>query len=632
MSRKANRWLGVVSILFAVSVALASTWYLRMRRPPNSTPLPTYLPDDPRLLYRGPFTNIHPDVAYTNNDNLCVPCHADHCASYRLHPMARSLEPMADRALHEILDAKHHNPFSALGFRFSLTRRGQDVWHHLDGDDASGRAVVRTTFPVHFAIGSGTRGRSYLTNREGFLFQTPISWFAQKQIWDLSPGFDSSLLSGRPVDGRCLFCHANRVHFRENSVNHFEEPIFSGMGIGCERCHGPAERHVATSAKFDIVNPSRLSAPELRDSVCEQCHLKGKMRVLRRGRGLNDFRPGLPLSQFFRVFVESASGEGKAKSVSEAEQMHESRCYRATIDTDRPLVCVSCHDPHRFIGPSERVAHYRARCLHCHESLPCRLEATERHRRQADDSCIACHMPRFGTADIVHTAATDHRIPRLPSPKPDTHAGNEPFALKPFHPVAPDEEAELHRDLGLAWVGLMRLNQADPQTYGELTEDLLAPAVREHADDVSAREALGLSLLLRHRDRDALAVLETTLSFDPHRELALNGAASIALGLGRPEESLLYWRRLVAENPWQPTYRRALTQLLVRLGDKTEARKECQAWLRLDPIGVDARRTWIYLLLRDKKQSEAREQLHVLEALKAPDLDRVRAWFEEGTH
>jgi Tfp pilus assembly protein PilF len=627
--RRVGRWIGVLAVLVGLGVAGASVWHWRRQRQVEVPPRAA-VSDDPRLNYRGEFTNIHPDAVYVDNDARCAPCHADICATYRVHPMARSLTAMADLAERENLGADRRNPFTALNYRFSIERKGREIWHHLDRDDEAGKPLLGLSWPVHYAVGSGARGRSYLTDRDGALYQTPISWFSQKQFWDLSPGFGPLLLSGRPVDGQCLFCHANRAHFRENSVNHFEEPIFSGLGIGCERCHGPAERHVETQGKWDVVNPNNLSSVELRDAVCEQCHLKGKMRVLRRERGLDDYRPGLPLSAFFRVFVE-ADGHGKAKSVSEAEQMHESRCYQASLESkDKPMVCVSCHDPHRHIGPAERVAHYRTRCLSCHESIPCKLSLDERHRRQPDDSCIACHMPRFGTIDIVHTAATNHRIPRIPpKTKPEEQAPPGNLDLKPFHPYPPEEEAEVRRDLGVAWVELMKISLANPQVHGETAEALLAGAIRQHPNDVPAREAMGFSLFLRGRQYEALDQLESVLSLDPKREWALNAVAALTWKLGRPEESLGYWRRLVAESPWQPAYRRALTEILIHMGERAEARTQCQAWLRLDPMSVDARRTWIHLLLRDNRRNEAREQLRLLEALKAPDLDRVRAWFDE---
>ena len=41
-------------------------------------------------------------------------------------------------------------------------------------------------------LGSGRQGASYLIDRDGFLFQSPISWYAQQRRWDLSPGYQKT--------------------------------------------------------------------------------------------------------------------------------------------------------------------------------------------------------------------------------------------------------------------------------------------------------------------------------------------------------------------------------------------------------------------------------------------------------
>ena len=75
-------------------------------------------------------------------------------------------------------------------------------------------------------------------------------------------------------------------------VNRYQEPVFDGLAIGCERCHGPGrearrrpppQEPVAGDVDPTIVNPAHLDPP-LREAVCEQCHLAGEARVLRRGR------------------------------------------------------------------------------------------------------------------------------------------------------------------------------------------------------------------------------------------------------------------------------------------------------------------------------------------------------------
>ena len=174
---------------------------------------------------------------------------------------------------------------------------------------------------------------------------------------------DSSALSSR----KCLFCHANRVERITSAVNRYRTPVFPDhAAIGCERCHGPGELHirrpeVVEGIDVTIVNPAKLE-PSLRDAVCEQCHLIGPTRVSRLGTRSEDYRPGLPFSRFWSVFVPAENGS-ENRFASHAEQMHASRCFRAS---EGRLGCISCHDPHVLPAPKERVAYFQTRCLACH--------------------------------------------------------------------------------------------------------------------------------------------------------------------------------------------------------------------------------------------------------------------------
>jgi tetratricopeptide (TPR) repeat protein len=626
------RWLtiGLLTTLLIAAIIVGATWTFFGQRPSLSPPpRGRNLPPDPRLTYDGPFGNIRPGVAFLHDDNRCVPCHADLCASYRRHPMGRSLAPMEAAAEDDIRDAAHHNPFEAQGFHFAVQKRGGQVWHEISRNDASGRPLAALSSPVHFVLGSGTRGRSYLSEQEGYLFQTPISWFAQKQIWDLSPGFSESALSGRPVTGSCLFCHANHASFHEGSVNRFDRPVFSGHAIGCERCHGPAERHVQTLRPLDVVNPRRLAAPALRDAVCEQCHLKGEARVAVRGRALSDFRPGLAFAEFCTVFVTGSETAEEGNAVSHFEQMHVSRCYQHSADEKdrKKLGCVSCHDPHVYVEAAARSAHYRGRCLQCHDTRPCGLPLAARLRKQAEDSCIACHMPRFQTTDIAHTAVTDHRILRRPA------AGAAPVAhlpsgsLVPFHPPSGGEPGR--RDLGLALVSLLLKDEDDPAGIAAHAVPLLENALADDPDDVPAWQAKGIALLRLRRPAEALASFESALSRMPQQEISLAGAAEAALILRRFPESRAFWLRAVEANPRQPRYRAGLTRVLVQTQAWGEAKEQCRLWKCLEPWSSEAAVMEITCLLQEGDVAAARTAFAHLEALRPANLDPLRHWFNQ---
>ena len=197
-------------------------------------------PPDPRLVYKGPYRNVHPGVKYVG-DAACAGCHKTETDGFHRHPMGRSIIPVAQLAASQRYDRKVHNPFEALGSRFVVERRGGRVWHRQECLGPGGETVAAAEAEVHYVIGSGRRGHSYLTTRAGFLFQTPISWYSQKNIWDLSPGFRTGSL--RPVVPGCVFCHASGARPVEHAVNRYEQPVFTQAAISCER-YGPGETHV----------------------------------------------------------------------------------------------------------------------------------------------------------------------------------------------------------------------------------------------------------------------------------------------------------------------------------------------------------------------------------------------------
>ena len=168
------------------------------------------------------------------------------------------------------------------------------------------------------------------------MWQSPISWYASGERWNLSPGFDLGNGGRWPINTDCLFCHVDRVQPVPGAVNRYREPLFASgqVAIGCERCHGPGQLHVAErSAGLNpdgidttIVNPRHLPA-DLRASVCEQCHLGGQERVPRRGREVFEFRPGLPFEQFVTVFVRHPDLVATHHSGGQFEQVEHSRCF-----------------------------------------------------------------------------------------------------------------------------------------------------------------------------------------------------------------------------------------------------------------------------------------------------------------
>jgi Flp pilus assembly protein TadD len=552
--------------------------------------------EDPRRTYASRYRNVRPEVGYVG-DRVCADCHPGEAEGYRRHPMGRSLAPVSPAAFTLPLDRIAHNPFEAAGARYDIKSQDGRLLHEEVRHDAQGRGLARTSEEVQFVIGSGTRTFSYLIDHGGFLFQSPITWYSQKKIWDLSPGFEGrSERFERPVAAECLFCHANHALYREHTLNGYRTPIFCGTAIGCERCHGPGELHVQCRERGDavtdsddtIVNPARLESG-LRDAVCQQCHLEGEIRVLRRGRELFDYRPGLPLGPFWSVFVKPH--EPTDRLVGSFEQLHASRCFQASGGR---LGCITCHNPHVWPAPEEKIAYYRGRCLQCHQEAGCSLPPAR--RRETGDNCIACHMPRMNSSDIPHVAISDHRIPRHAGSVPrmlegeplQASAGGLPLVLFPQKQVDA-ADAETARDLGVAVTTLATRAPAQARSLCLVTLPYLERAVRQWPDDLPAREALAYALSIQGHNREALDVCEATLAQAPDREATLELAARLARYLGDRETALARWRRAAAVNPWSSHYRVEAVKLLAERQQWPEVREECRAVLRRNPANVQAR-------------------------------------------
>jgi tetratricopeptide (TPR) repeat protein len=203
------------------------------------------------------------------------------------------------------------------------------------------------------------------------------------------------------------------------------------------------------------------------------------------------------------------------------------------------------------------------------------------------------------------------------------------LAIRSFYEksTAPDDR-EAARDLGIALTMMGVQGQARPEHAADRALPLLDAAVQADPEDFDAWEARAFALTAQHRNAAALAVLEAVLAKAPERETALAPAAALAQTLEQSDRALAYWRRAVALNPWLPEYRQNLALLLMAQGAWDEVRPQAEAWLRLEPASIPARRLWISCLIRSGNRDEARAEFAKIEALRPPDLDQLKAWFD----
>jgi predicted CXXCH cytochrome family protein len=614
----------LLCLLVGLAAAGGLFWWWRETSPSPPEPLSRPQLPDPRLTFSTPYRNTRPDVKYVGDD-ACTKCHDKIAGTYHQHPMGRSMA-LANQDSVELNGSAWHNPFEADGLVYRIERRGGAVFHVEEKTAPDGKALYRHEVEVQYAIGSGTRGRSYLSTRDGFVRQSPISWFSQSGRWDLSPGYRKVINHHfeRPVSAECLFCHANQVVAVPDSRNHYELPLFRGESIGCERCHGPGELHVREQGKGTIVNPKRLE-PHLRNAVCEQCHLQSEQRVVRLGRDLFEYRPGLPLHLFVSDFVSRAELTDNHKAVGQVEQMQVSQCYQKSGGS---FGCISCHDPHQSPSEAEKVAYYRRRCVECHgqTAAVCRAPLAERQRRTKEDSCILCHMPATNSSDIAHTSVSDHRILRRPedrsAPPRPLLQGEVPVVH--FHGGLPDCPTDVNgRDLGIALAALAQRHQV--VHAANLAFPRLEAALKEQPADVGALEAKATALVIAGGIEEARAPLETLLRLAPRHENGLYLAASVAGARGKSDEALSLLGQLVQVNPYSAPYFHQLADLHYQQKNWRPALDAARRALELNPAHLEARRLLIFCSLQLGLRDEARAAFEVYAAFKPADVEAVRA-------
>jgi predicted CXXCH cytochrome family protein len=541
--------------------------------------------------------------------------------------MGRSLAPVAAASA-----AGEAAVFRVGPSEYAIENRDGRPVHRESLRDEKGHVVAHVEAEIAYDLGSGTRGISYLFEREGRLFQSPIAWYGQERKWGLAPGYERrNFHFDRAIEPQCLFCHANRAEPVELSVNRYREPTFRGHAIGCERCHGPGELHVRGQELVDgqdvsIVNPRHLEA-SLRDAVCQQCHLLGDYRIERPGREPFDYRPGLTLTAFMTV-LERASRSGN-KAVRHFEQMRESGCFRGS---EGRLGCTSCHDPHSVPAAEQEAAYYRKRCLACHEQRLCDLPAAERLARNREDSCVACHMPVSANTDVAHNATTDHRIPRLPESPPATPPGaatGPPLVVFHADQLGPSELRLADRELGIGLtLEARRPGEGTRRTrLARAAIDLLDQALARRPDDLAALRYRAQATALAGRPAEGLRLYDALLAEAPGYEKALDERVSLALEVEDRRDALAPARQAVAVNPWSAVFHERLAFYRLQERSWSEALREAEQALRLDPFLADARRFLIQCHLHLNHRERAGEELEALIALDPTQDTPLRLWF-----
>ncbi|MEX0601378.1 MAG: tetratricopeptide repeat protein, partial [Rhodothermales bacterium] len=570
------------------------------------------------------YRNLDPDVAYVGRE-ACRSCHPDKYETFVEAQMGRSIKPAHPDESAARFDGVEPVYDEVLDLYYRPERWGDDLFV-VEYRLADGDTTHKRTEQIDFIVGSGQHTNSHIMSVNGYLYQMPLTWYAQDGKWDLPPGFDGGNNSrfDRPIPEACMTCHNAMPGFVDGSENQFSHVP---AGIDCERCHGPGALHVEekeagmivdTSVHVDrsIVNPARLPLDRQFD-VCQRCHMQGAT-VYAPGMGPGDFRPGMDLSNVLNVFwPRYADSTQQFIMASHPDRMRMSACFTGSHEEGasfEPMTCTTCHDPH---VPIEALGsdHYRDVCQSCHEPEELHADGVDAMaagacteeivlREEVGDDCVQCHMPVSGSTDIPHVRVTDHFIRVVDTTgsvnDADVDAAKRLIGLASLIDDAPTprERAE----------GFM--------TYFEEVQNRLdfldsAAVLVDRAVEEQGPTAVAPSLVRLHhlqRDFDATVRLSREIAMaeidEPWTHYRVGEAYQT---VGNVQEAIVYFEEAVRRSP-------AHLRFLNKLGSAyTEARRLDEALevfdrvLNANPKYAEARnnRGFVHILQQDFEAAEA---------------------------
>lgn len=578
------------------------------------------------------YLNLNDTVSYVGI-NTCKQCHADIYNSFMHTGMGQSFdEATHKKSVGNFEDAKIiYDKYS--NFYYKPFWKGDTLKvleFRLSGKDTIHKRVQK----ISYIVGSGQHTNSHILNVNGYLYQAPFTFYAQKKQLDLPPGFENghNTRFSRIIGLECMSCHNAYPKFVLGSENKYKEVP---NGINCERCHGPGAEHVrrkqngeiidtAKYIDYSIVNPGKLKA-NLQFEVCQRCHLQGNA-VLKPGKSFFDFKPGMMLSDVMEVYLPRyKNADEDFIMASHADRMKQSQCFiqsakKADNTGLRPyknaMTCVTCHNPH-VTSKSLGDGYFNNKCNSCHTTTKKNTcSAPQAKLDAAQNNCISCHMPKSGSIDIPHVTVHDHYI-RKPLDKKTKEGIKEFIGLVCINNPSPTPLSK-----AMAYINQYEKFEAKPYLLDSAWfylqkggEDMFFARIQyfyikgDYANVIADAEKVGQNTLLASKlikqsytNQDgwtayrigeayyntgnvnvAYAYFTQAVKLTPFYPDFKNKLASTALALNKVDEAKKHWEELVKENPnFAPAFSN-LGYIYLTQGNDKKAEELYTRALYLDP-------------------------------------------------
>lgn len=587
----------------------------------------------------------HSDSAKYVGINTCKLCHQDIYNTYIKTGMGKSF----DIASKTKSSADYHNSvihdqigdfyYKAFWLHDSL----QFLEYRLQGKDT----IYKRQETVNFIVGSGQHTNSHIQSVNGYLNQMPMTFYTQKQKWDLPPGFEDGHNSRfmRKIGLECMSCHNNYPEFVLGSENKFTAVP---EGINCERCHGPGSIHVAerqTGSRIDtskyidysIVNPAKLSIDAQFD-ICQRCHLQGNT-ILKEGKSFYDFKPGMKLSDYMTVFLPKyKNADDEFIMASHADRLKQSACFikskekvasrTSATDNLKPykdaMTCVTCHNPHVSVRETNPNV-FNDACNTCHnENGKSKINCSKKGIT-ISSNCVSCHMPKSGSIDIPHVTVHDHYI-RKPLTNTDKKGIKEFIGLYAINEKNPSSITK-------ARAYLNQYEKFENKSY-YLDSALIYLKDKTEADIKANLEPL-VQLYFIKNDFNKIAnytnklsdqaILNTLLikkSYSNEHAWTSYRIGEAFYNLGDLQRAINYYKKTVDLAPFVLDFKNKYGSALAAKGLLPNAEKEFNEILKENPKHVSALTNLGYLKLAQGNAREA-EQLYFKALSLDPDYEAL---------
>jgi predicted CXXCH cytochrome family protein len=426
----------------------------------------------------------------------CMRCHAAKAARWRGSHHDLAMQPATDST---VAGSFSNARFTYAGVTTTFSRRSGRFVVRTDGPDG-----VLRDYEVQYTFGVKPL-QQYLIELDGGRLQAlSIAWDARPkaaggQRWfHLYPGQHISHTDELHWTGirqnwnyMCADCHSTGVKKNYDPATNQFATTFTAVNVGCESCHGPGSRHIASRGKVAFSPITRANEVER----CARCHS-------RRGAFTDDYTQARKLGDTHRVALlddQLYDPDGQIRDeVFEYGSFVQSKMY------SKGVICSDCHDPHtaKLRAPGSQV------CARCH--MPDRYQSPAHHFHAAGSrgaDCIGCHMPTrtYMVVDPRH----DHSI-RIPQPDLSVSLG-VPNACTKCHT---DRDATWAARIVEAWYGHA------PRGYQRYASAFAASA----RGDTSATRLL--SEIASDRDQPAIARASALQRLGPLIDGSIDGALS----------------------------------------------------------------------------------------------------------